>query len=159
MTVSRSLSLAAAAVLLAACTFGPRSAAPPPPETGVAPLPAAAVAPAGAVPPAPAVPPPAAEAATTPEAEAVPGPDGTVWIKPGMTSERYRADADNCYRFARGRVAHDARIEQDASAAFDRSSDGLGLSALRERMQGFERDQSLPRLFGDCMESKGYTGG
>jgi len=87
------------------------------------------------------------------------GPDGAVWLKSGEKSERYRDDADNCFSFARARVDRDARFESDASAANSDFGGGTGLRDLRQRMNNFERENRMPRLFGQCMEAKGYTRG
>ena len=85
------------------------------------------------------------------------GPDGTVRvIRPSTASERYREDADSCYAYARGEVAHDARIEIDVNAAFENEAGGLGLAGLRRRMNNFERTRRVPTLFNRCMEAKGY---
>ncbi len=84
------------------------------------------------------------------------GPDGTVRIRPGTASEPYREDADSCYAYARGQVAHDARIESDVSAAFRSEAGGLGLAGLRRRMNNFERTRRVPSLFNRCMVAKGY---
>jgi len=85
------------------------------------------------------------------------GLDGTVKITPSTTSERYREDADSCYAYARGEVAHDARIEIDVNAAFESEAGGLGLAALRRRMSHFERTRRVPSLFNSCMVAKGYS--
>ena len=84
------------------------------------------------------------------------GPDGTVRIRPSTTSEHYREDADSCYAFARGEIAHDARIENDVGAAFQSEAGGLGLAALSGRMSNFERTRRIPSLFNRCMAAKGY---
>ncbi len=83
-------------------------------------------------------------------------PDGTVRIRPSTTNERYREDADSCYAYARGEVAHDARIEFDVNAAFENEAGGLGLAELRRRMNNFERTRRVPSLFNRCMVAKGY---
>ncbi len=85
------------------------------------------------------------------------GPDGTVWIQSGAVDARYQSDVDSCYAYARGQVAHDARIESDVSAAFQSEAGGLGLAALRGRMNNFERTRRVPSLFSSCMVAKGYS--
>ncbi len=85
------------------------------------------------------------------------GPDGTVWIQSGAVDARYQSDVDSCYAYARGQVAHDARIESDVSAAFQSEAGGLGLAALRGRMNNFERTRRVPSLFSSCMAAKGYA--
>ena len=87
------------------------------------------------------------------------GPDGAIWLKPDTANERYQADADDCYSYARAQNDHDARIESDAGAAFDDSTAGSGVIQLRQRMNQFARTNRFPRLFGQCMEAKGYTRG
>ena len=83
-------------------------------------------------------------------------PDGAVRIGPSTTSELYREDADSCYAYARGQVAHDARIEIDVNAAFEHEAGGLGLAGLRRRMNNFERTRRVPSLFNRCMVANGY---
>ncbi len=85
------------------------------------------------------------------------GPDGTVWIRSGAVDARYQSDVDSCYAYARGQVAHDARIESDVGAAFQSEAGGLGLAALRGRMNNFERTRRVPSLFRSCMVAKGYS--
>ncbi len=84
------------------------------------------------------------------------GLSGTVRIRPSTTSEHYREDADSCYAYARGEVAHDARIEIDVNAAFENQTGGLGLAELRGRMNNFERTRRVPSLFNRCMAAKGF---
>jgi hypothetical protein len=83
--------------------------------------------------------------------------DGTVWIESSAVDPRYQGDVDSCYAYARGQVAHDARIESDMSAAFQSEAGGLGLAALRGRMNNFERTRRVPSLFNSCMVAKGYS--
>ena len=83
-------------------------------------------------------------------------PDGTVRIRPSTASEPYREDADSCYAYARGEVAHDAWIEIEVNAAFEHEPGGLGLAGLRRRMNNFERARRVPSLFNRCMVAKGY---
>ena len=85
-------------------------------------------------------------------------PDGTVWIRSSAVDSRYQSDVDSCYAYARGQVAHDARIESDRGAAFQSEAGGLGLAALRGRMNNFERNRRVPSLFSNCMVAKGYSG-
>ncbi len=85
------------------------------------------------------------------------GPDGTVWLRSVPSDTAYQGDVDSCYAYARGQVAHDVRIENDVGAAFQSEAGGLGLAALRGRMNNFERSRRMPSLFGSCMTSKGYS--
>jgi len=99
-------------------------------------------------------------AGTGREDATISGPDGTIWLKPDVANESYRIDADNCYSFARAQIAHDARIESDAGAAInDSTGGGIGLVQLRQRMNQYARSNRVPRLFGQCMEAKGYSRG
>ncbi len=105
-----------------------------------------------------------ADTGATPQAPAgakdeivIMGSDGTVWIRSGAVDARYQSDADSCYAYARGQVAHDARIESDVSAAFRSEAGGLGLAALRGRMNHFERTRRVPSLLSSCMVAKGYS--
>lgn len=137
MSLSKACLFAAtAAWALAACTPAPRTEAPPPePVAEAAPAPAA------------------------PEGEGIElrAPEGTEWVKPGVTSERYRADVDDCYSYAQAQIARDVRIESDSRAAFEGSPSGLGLNELRGRMSDFERRKRRLSLFNNCMVAKGYT--
>ena len=87
----------------------------------------------------------------------VKGLDGAIWVRSGAVDARYQSDVDSCYAYARGQVAHDARIESDVSAAFQSEAGGLGLAALRGRMNNFERTRRVPSLFNSCMAAKGYA--
>jgi len=93
----------------------------------------------------------------TTEGVVVLGPDGTVWLRASGENAAYRGDVDSCYAYARGQVAHDARIESDVASAFDFDSGGFGLAALRGRMNDFERSNRVPALFNSCMTAKGYN--
>ncbi len=95
--------------------------------------------------------------AETTEGVVVLGPDGTVWLRAGDENPAYRGDVDSCYAFARGQVDHDARIERDVASAFDSDAAGFGLTALRGRMNNFERTNRVPALFSSCMSAKGYN--
>ena len=85
------------------------------------------------------------------------GPDGTVWLRAGGDNAAYRGDVESCYAYARGQVDHDARIERDVASAFDSDAAGFGLTALRGRMNNFERGNRVPALFSSCMSAKGYN--
>jgi hypothetical protein len=95
--------------------------------------------------------------AETTEGVVVMAPDGTVWLRGGGDNAAYQGDVDSCYAYARGQVAHDARIESDVATAFDSDAAGFGLSALRGRMNDFERTNRVPSLFSSCMLAKGYN--
>ena len=96
-------------------------------------------------------------AAGTTDRIVVMGLDGTVWSQSGAVDSHYQGDVDSCYAYARGQVAHDARIESDVNAAFRSEAGGLGLAALRGRMNNFERTRRVPSLFNSCMAAKGYA--
>lgn len=104
-------------------------------------------------------PPPGAEAPEPQPGIILREPGGTQWVKPGVTDERYRADLEDCYRYAQAQVAHDARIESDSGAAFESFPSGLGWTELRGRMSEFERNQRRSILFSNCMVAKGYDRG
>lgn len=93
----------------------------------------------------------------TTEGVVVMGPDGTVWLRAASENPAYRGDVDSCYAYARGQVAHDVRIENDVASAFDSDAGGFGLTALRGRMNNFERGNRVPALFSSCMLAKGYN--
>ena len=171
MTPFRSFLIAAAAAsALAACSFSPsapRTSVPPPwPALGLD-QPAATAGPAyGVANAGGAYPDDAIRKADSGVAQettvettqeiVLMGPDGAVRIGPSTTSEPYREDADSCYAYARGQVAHDARIESDVNAAFESEAGGLGLAGLRRRMNNFERTRRVPSLFNRCMVANGY---
>lgn len=167
MSQVRLLLAAAAALALVACAPTPRTSpsdlVTPPAAAGEAPAQAGAGEPGpntgGTYPygSPPAGPTGTAEAGQ--ESATVTGPGGTIWLKPGTPNERYQADADDCYSYAQAQIANDARIESDANAAFADAPGNITSTALRRQMSQFARDQSLPRLFGQCMEAKGYTRG
>ncbi len=166
-----SLAAALTALALASCAFAPpapRTSAPPPPATAGAGQ-AAAIGglaygaantggtyPYGAIQKAGSS---AVRQAAAPAADGivVMGPDGNVWIRGGAGDARYQADVETCYAYAQGQVAHDARIESDVGAAFQSETGGLGLAALRGRMNNFERTRRVPSLFNGCMVAKGYS--
>ncbi len=75
----------------------------------------------------------------------------------GAADARQQSDLGSCYSYAQGQVAHDARIESDVNAAFQSEAGGLGLAALRGRMNNFERSRRVPSLFSSCMAAKGYS--
>lgn len=85
------------------------------------------------------------------------GPEGTQWVKPGVSEERYRADVDSCLSYAQAQIDHDERIERDSAAAFDTFPSGLGTTELRSGMSRFERTNRRGSLFNDCMVAKGYA--
>jgi hypothetical protein len=93
----------------------------------------------------------------TTEGVVVVGPDGTVWLRDAADDTAYQGDVDSCYAYARGQVAHDARIERDVASAFDSGAGGFGLTELRGRMSNFERGNRMPALFSSCMMAKGYN--
>ena len=95
--------------------------------------------------------------AATAEEIVVLGPDGTVWLRSTPSDTAYQGDVDSCYSYARGQIAHDVRIENDVGAAFQSEAGGLGLAALRGRMNRFERSNRMPSLFSSCMTAKGYS--
>ncbi len=94
--------------------------------------------------------------AETTEGVVVMGPDGMVWLRAAGENAAYRGDVDSCYAYARGQIAHDVRIESDVASAFDSDAGGIGLTALRGRMNHFERSNRMPALFSSCMMAKGY---
>ena len=180
MTPFQPLLIAAACALaLSACASAPRApktSAPPPPATIAPERPAAPGAPGGSVSggsvygaantggtyPYGTI--QTANTGATQQAAAdstdeivVMGPDGAVWVRSGAVDARYQSDVDSCYAYARGQVAHDARIESDVSAAFQSEAGGLGLAALRGRMNNCERTRRVPSLFNSCMAAKGYA--
>ena len=85
------------------------------------------------------------------------GPDGTAWVKEGVSDIRVQDDIDGCYRYAQAQIAHDVRIESDSQAAFDAFPQGLGWTELKNRQRRFERGNRRSILFTDCMIAKGYA--
>ncbi len=162
---------AACALALSACASAPRASktsVPPPPPTAGLEQPAAAggssygAANTGGTYPYGTIQTPGTGATRQAAADAtgeivVMGPDGRVWIQSSAVDPGYQGDVESCYAYARGQVAHDARIESDVGAAFQSEASGLGLAALRGRMNNFERTRRVPSLFNSCMASKGYS--
>ncbi len=85
--------------------------------------------------------------------------NGIVLVDPSATADRSKLDVEACYSSAQAQIDHDARIERDRSAAFDRSDAGLCLSALRQRMSTFGQSKRRQTLFIDCINAKGYSRG
>ncbi len=85
--------------------------------------------------------------------------NGIVLVDPSATADRSKPAVEACYDSAQGQIDHDARIERDRSAAFDRSDIGLGLTALLERMSTFGQSQRRRTRFIDCINAKGYSRG
>ena len=80
---------------------------------------------------------------------------GIVLVDPSATSYPSKPVVEACYNSAQAQIDHDVRIERDRSAAFDSSDAGLGLTALLERMNTFEKSQRRRTLFIDCLKAEG----
>lgn len=166
--LTTALAAAAAALLLAACaaeTSGPTAAgaavetgtALPPPvdgetrvesdlsKTAVAPV----EAPGGDGDPAP---------QASSEAVVIQGPDGTTWmVNSPRDEEAYRADVDDCYRYAVGLTRRDAQVLDDRNAGIDTLSNDSRYAPLRQRVDEFDLRNRRSSLMSSCMESKGYA--
>ncbi len=82
-----------------------------------------------------------------------------VLVNPSTTADRSKPGVEACYDSAQAQIDHDAWIERDRSAAFDSSDDGLGVSALRQRMRTFGQSQRRQTLFIDCINAEGSSHG
>lgn len=82
----------------------------------------------------------------------------TGWIKAEVTAEEHQADIEACYRYAFSQVEHDFRIDDDVAAARPGDSDnGLGFTALTNRMNLYDQRNRRTELINRCMEGKGYN--
>jgi|GEM_PF-5138108 len=154
--------LAMAALLLAACAeqTGGTGGSPaiesgtalPPPQPGED-------ATGGEVTAVPAQPLPEAEAGTPAgEPVVIEGPDGTTWaVRTPKDEEAYRADVEDCYRYAVGQTRRDAQIIDDRNAGIDTLTSESRYSALRKRVDEFDLRNRRTSLMSSCMESKGYA--
>ena len=159
--------VAAAALLLAACAAEPAGPAGGSPalESGTALPPPAPGEPSregdlSATPVAPvAVPDSAARAPqASGEAVVIEGPDGTTWtVTSPKNEEDYRADVDDCYRYAVGQTRRDAQITDDRNAGIDTLTSESRYSGLRKRVDEFDLRNRRSSLMSSCMESKGYA--
>ena len=161
--------LAAAALLLAACAAetGGTSAtsatgSSPAVQNGTAlPPPGAGESATGAgVQAAPSQPLPAAASETPAAAEPVviEGPEGTSWaVQSPKDEEAYRADVEDCYRYALGQTRRDAQYLNDRNAGIDTLTNQSRYAPLQQRVDEFDLRNRRASLMSSCMESKGYA--
>ena len=124
--------------------------------SGVA-LALAACAPASAPKTAPAAPTARAAPPAPDEGIVLLGPDGTAWVKAGVSDVRVQDDIDGCFRYAQAQIDHDVRIESDSQAAFSAFPQGLGWTELQNRQRRFEQGKRRAILFSNCMVARGYV--
>ena len=83
-------------------------------------------------------------------------PESVGWNNPGVSKEQNRADLESCYRYSRGQVQHDMRIEDDRGTLRDDDL-GIGFVQLNRSMNEFDFKNRKESLFEDCMVSRGYA--
>lgn len=155
----------AVALLLGACATEPGGAggtAGPAVESGTAlpPPGAGETATDGGVQAAPAQPLPdsAAETPAGGEPVVIEGPDGTNWaVQSPKDEEAYRADVEDCYRYAEAQTRRDSQITDDRNAGIDTLTSESRYSGLRQRVDEFDLRNRRASLMSSCMESKGYA--
>ena len=160
------IALAAAALLLAACAEGSggpgatggspavqSGTALPPPGAGEA-------ATGGGVQATPSQPLPQSASETPAEGDPVviEGPDGTSWaVQSPKDEEAYRADVEDCYRYALGQTRRDAQYLNDRNAGIDTLTNQSRYAPLQQRVDEFDLRNRRTSLMSSCMESKGYA--
>ncbi|KKJ76423.1 hypothetical protein WH95_13155 [Kiloniella litopenaei] len=86
-------------------------------------------------------------------------PDGKLYsAETPKTEVDYENDVASCHYYARGLVAHDARIEDDRGGSFG-DSHGGGTSSLLTLRQNIDKKDVRKRQaihFNRCMNTKGY---
>ncbi|WP_085901416.1 hypothetical protein [Kiloniella majae] len=86
-------------------------------------------------------------------------PDGKLYsAETPKTEVDYENDVASCHYYARGLVAHDARIEDDRGGSFGDSLGG-GTSSLLTLRQNIDKKDVKKRQaihFNRCMQTKGY---
>lgn len=101
--------------------------------------------------------------ATAPAGETSPllsvPPEALVWSQPGVADARRQDDIESCYAFSRARVRSNRQIDQDISGNLSQSGSYNVARQFQGRLDDFEARNRESRLFGDCMESKGYVQG
>lgn len=97
-------------------------------------------------------------AGETAEPVVIEGPDGTTWaVTSPRNEEVYRADVDDCYRYALGQTRRDAQIIDDRNAGIDTLTNQSPYSGLRQRVDEYDLRNRRAALMSSCMESKGYA--
>ncbi len=155
---------AAAALLLAACaaeTGGSGDTSSPAAQSGTALPPPDPDQPSSpGVQPAPSEPLPESASKTPAGGEPVviEGPDGTTWaVQSPKDEEAYRADVEDCYRYALGQTRRDAQYLNDRNAGIDTLSNESRYAPLQQRVDEFDLRNRRASLMSSCMESKGYA--
>jgi hypothetical protein len=92
------------------------------------------------------------------ETVVIEGPDGTTWVvRSPRDEEAYRADVEDCYRYAVGQTRRDALMMNDRNAGIDTLTSESRYSQLRQRVDEFELRNRRADLMSSCMEAKGYA--
>ncbi|MEO3429220.1 hypothetical protein AAFN88_10210 [Pelagibius sp. CAU 1746] len=156
--------VAAAALLLAACAAEPDSSgetASPAAQTGTALPPPDPDQPSSpGVQPAPneRLPETASKTPAGGEPVVIEGPDGTTWaVQSPKDEEAYRADVEDCYRYAQGQTRRDAQYLNDRNAGIDTLSNESRYAPLQKRVDEYDLRNRRTSLMSSCMESKGYA--
>lgn len=160
--VKTTLAAAAAVLLLAACTAesggsgsGSRAV-----ESGTALPPPAPGEPSDGGQGAPIAPAPesAGEAPAGGEPVVIEGPEGTSWaVQSPKDEDAYRADVEDCYRYAQGQTRRDAQHLNDRNAGIDTLSNESRYAQLQQRVDEFDLRNRRASLMSSCMQSKGYA--
>lgn len=88
----------------------------------------------------------------------VEGPDGTTWaLQSPKDEEAYRADVEDCYRYALGQTRRDAQYLNDRNAGIDTLSNESRYAPLQKRVDEFDLRNRRASLMSSCMSSKGYV--
>jgi len=155
---------AAAALLLAACaaeTGGSGDTSSPAAQSGTALPPPDPDRPSSpGVQPAPSEPLPESASKTPAGGEPVviEGPEGTTWaVQSPKDEEAYRADVEDCYRYALGQTRRDAQYLNDRNAGIGTLSNESRYAPLQQRVDEFDLRNRRASLMSSCMESKGYA--
>lgn len=153
------LTAAAAALLLAACAAEPGgSGKAPAVESGTALPPPSPGEPGVQAAPAAPLPETAAETPAGGEPVVVEGPEGTSWaVQSPQDEEAYRADVEDCYRYALGQTRRDAQYLNDRNAGIDTLSNESRYAPLQQRVDEYDLRNRRASLMSSCMESKGYA--
>ncbi|MFD2208042.1 hypothetical protein [Kiloniella antarctica] len=87
------------------------------------------------------------------------GTDGKLYSADDKkTDEDYQSDVASCHYYAKGLVAHDARVEDDRGGSFGDSLGGgrSSILTLRQNIDSTEVKKNQAKHFSRCMKSKGY---
>lgn len=160
---STAAAVLSACLLLAACASEPAGPGVGKAATGGALPPPSPGEPAAASEPVQLPPLPEPSSTSEPQGESgepviVQGPDGTTWEAAVAKDEAaYRADVEDCYRYALGQTERDEQYLTDRNAGIDTLTNESPYAGLRQRVDEFDLRNRRASLMSSCMESKGYA--